>query len=95
MMTEALNRLCRAMYRSSRTRFLAPRSIRQVQLAYLHQLLRRNADTVYGRAHHFAEIHSLRDFMSAADLVAVAERVEATNPYLSGITERLRELLDV
>ena len=32
-----------------------------------------------------------RDFMSAADLVAVAERVEATNPYLSGITERLRE----
>ena len=34
-----------------------------------------------------------RDFMSAADLVAVAERVEATNPYLSGITERLRGLL--
>ena len=34
-----------------------------------------------------------RDFMSAADLVAVAERVEATNPYLSGITERLRCLL--
>ena len=34
-----------------------------------------------------------RDFISAADLVAVAARVEATNPYLSGITERLRELL--
>ncbi len=34
-----------------------------------------------------------RDFMSAADLVAVAERVEDTNPYLSGITERLRGLL--
>ena len=34
-----------------------------------------------------------RDFMSAADLLAVAERVEATNPYLSGITERLRCLL--
>lgn len=34
-----------------------------------------------------------RDFMSAADLVAVAERVEETNPYLSGITERLRGLL--
>ena len=34
-----------------------------------------------------------RDFMSAADLVAVAERVEDTNPYLSGITERLRNLL--
>lgn len=34
-----------------------------------------------------------RDFMSAADLVAVAERVEKTNPYLSGITERLRRLL--
>ena len=34
-----------------------------------------------------------RDFMSAADLVAVAARVEETNPYLSGITERLRSLL--
>ena len=34
-----------------------------------------------------------RDFMSAVDLVAVAERVEDTNPYLSGITERLRNLL--
>lgn len=34
-----------------------------------------------------------RDFMSAADLVAVAARVEETNPYLSGITERLRERL--
>ena len=34
-----------------------------------------------------------RDFMSAADLVAVAARVEEANPYLSGITERLRELL--
>ena len=34
-----------------------------------------------------------RDFMSAADLVAVAERVEDTNPYLSGITARLRGLL--
>lgn len=34
-----------------------------------------------------------RDFISAADLVAVAERVEETNPYLVGITERLRSLL--
>ena len=34
-----------------------------------------------------------RDFMSAADLVDVADRVEKTNPYLSGITERLRGLL--
>ena len=34
-----------------------------------------------------------RDFMSAADLVAVAARVEEANPYLSGITERLRCLL--
>ena len=34
-----------------------------------------------------------RDFMSAADLVAVAARVEETNPYLSGITERVRERL--
>ena len=34
-----------------------------------------------------------RDFMSAADLVAVAARVEETNPYLLGITERLRCLL--
>ena len=36
-----------------------------------------------------------RDFMSAADLVAVAARVEETNPYLAGITERLRNLLDL
>ena len=34
-----------------------------------------------------------RDFISAADLVAVAARVEAPNPYLSSITERLRGLL--
>ena len=34
-----------------------------------------------------------RDFISAAGLVAVAARVEETNPYLSGITERLRGLL--
>ena len=34
-----------------------------------------------------------RDFISAADLVSVAERVEETNPYLAGITERLRSLL--
>lgn len=36
-----------------------------------------------------------RDFMSAADLVAVAERVEESNPYLSGITERLRGILSM
>ena len=36
-----------------------------------------------------------RDFMSAADLVSVAERVEETNPYLSGITERLRSILSL
>ena len=34
-----------------------------------------------------------RDFISATDLVAVAERVEETNPYLAGITEKLRSLL--
>ena len=36
-----------------------------------------------------------RDFMSASDLIVVAMRVEETNPYLSGITERLRRLLGV
>ena len=36
-----------------------------------------------------------RDFMSAADLVAVAARVEESNPYLSGITDRLRGLLGI
>lgn len=34
-----------------------------------------------------------RDFISATNLVAIAERVEETNPYLAGITERLRSLL--
>lgn len=36
-----------------------------------------------------------RDFISAADLIAVAARVEETNPYLAGITEGLRGLLDL
>ena len=36
-----------------------------------------------------------RDFISATDLVAVAKRVEETNPYLSGITERLCRLLGI
>ena len=36
-----------------------------------------------------------RDFMSAADLVAVAVRVEESNPYLSGITEKLRSILSM
>ncbi|HAM68452.1 MAG TPA: hypothetical protein DCP68_02395 [Ruminococcus sp.] len=89
MMTEALNRLCRAMYRSSRTRFLAPRSIRQVQRSYLHQLLRRNADTVYGSAHHFAEIHSLRDFMSAVPLTEYEDYV----PYIERIAAGERGVL--
>lgn len=36
-----------------------------------------------------------RDFISAAELIAVAARVEETNPYLTSITERLRGLLDL
>ncbi|MBR4201131.1 MAG: GH3 auxin-responsive promoter family protein [Oscillospiraceae bacterium] len=73
MMSFLLNRICRQMYRGSYHRFLAPCNVRDVQLRYLHGLLMRNADTVYGRRFRFGSIRRFREFRENVPLTAYAD----------------------
>ncbi len=74
-----LNQLCRMLYRREYRKFTAPCNVAQVQLQYLQGLLRRNADTVYGRKYGFAQIQSYADFAVKVPLTTY----EDYEPYIA------------
>ena len=87
-MTEVFNRLCRRMYRRSLQQFLQPCDVRAVQMQYLSGLLRRNADTEFGREYGFADIRHFRDFRENVPLTKYEDyapyiaRIEAGEPHI-------------
>lgn len=84
-----LNGLCRLLYKSEYERFISPCSVSRVQGEYLKALLKKNADTVYGRKYGFGKIRCYRDF---------AERVPPTKyedyePYIQAMADGAENVL--
>lgn len=73
-----LNRLCKMLYQHEYRIFSRPCSIRTMQRDYLMRLLRNNADTVYGRIYHFAEIRTYEEFAQKVPLTVY----EDYEPYI-------------
>ena len=89
MKTAALNRLVRTLYLPQYRRFLAPRSIRRVQMDYLGNLLARNAETVYGRKYGFGEIRTYKEFAQRVPLTCYEDYA----PYIDKIADGKQRIL--
>ncbi len=84
-----LNQLCRLLYSREYRHFTAPCDSARVQQDYLLNLLRRNADTVYGRKYGFAQIHSYADFAARVPLTVY----EDYEPYISDMANGQQRVL--
>ena len=84
-----LNNLCRLLYRGAYKQFTAPCDIGAVQTDYLLRLLKKNADTVYGRSYQFDTIRSYADFAKKVPLT-VYENYE---PYIRDMGDGRRAVL--
>ena len=73
-----LNEICRLLYYGEYRKFIAPCSIKKVQMQYLLKLLKRNAKTVYGRKYDFQGIKSYEDFAGKVPLTTY----EDYEPYI-------------
>lgn len=76
--SQFLNRFCKMLYRHEYRKFSRPCSIRTVQRDYLMRLLRNNADTVYGKKYHFADIRHYEEFSEKVPLTVY----EDYEPYI-------------
>jgi len=63
---------------------LATRNVKRTQRALLEKLLRENADTEFGRRHHFASIRSLEDFRERVPLSTYDDYREAIEQMTNG-----------
>jgi len=57
-----LNGICCVLYRGEYRRFMTGRDIHKIQLQYLMRLLKKNANTQYGKKYNFKNIKSYEDF---------------------------------
>lgn len=73
-----LNRICCFLYQRQHHRFLKTCNINKVQTEYLSNLLKKNADTVYGKEYGFSEIKSYKDFIKNVPLTTY----EDYKPYI-------------
>lgn len=89
VMCQVLNRVCKLLYRGEYRRFMAPCSVEQVQNEYLMRLLRKNADTVYGRKYGFADIRSYKDFAQKVPLTVY----EDYEPYITEMANGRKKVL--
>lgn len=84
-----LNDICKWLYWREYCRFAAPCNIGRVQGAYLQELLRKNADTIYGQKYGFDRIHNYRDFARMVPLT----RYEDYEPYIERMCMGERRVL--
>ncbi len=84
-----LNGLCCLLYSKEHRRFISPCSIRDVQEKYLSDLLKKNADTVYGKKYGFHKIKSYEEFSEKVPLTVY----EDYEPYISEIAEGKKNIL--
>ncbi len=68
MSTRSVNRLMRTLYAPAYYLSLAPRDIAKVQETVLFDMLRKNADTAYGKRYGFSKIQSYADFSARVPL---------------------------
>ena len=76
-----INGVCRALYRSEYRRFASAKDIGRIQRDYLSGLLRKNADTVYGRKYGFSDIDSYERFAANVPITTY----EDYEPYIDDI----------
>lgn len=84
-----LNGLCRQLYKGEYERFISPCNISRVQGEYLTALLKKNADTVYGRKYGFGKIRCYRDFAERVPLT----KYEDYEPYIRAMTNGAKNVL--
>lgn len=76
---KVLNGICRLLYKREYKKFTSPCSIEKVQRDYLLKLIKRNADTVYGKKYGFCRIKSYEDFARQVPLTVY----EDYEPYIT------------
>lgn len=84
-----LNGLCRLLYKREYERFISPYNISRVQGEYLKSLLKKNADTVYGRKYGFDGIRSYKDFSERVPLT----KYEDYEPYIRAMADGAENVL--
>lgn len=86
---EIINGICRLLYREEYRRFSAECDVGKAQLEYLMKLLKRNADTVYGRMYGFDRIRSYEDFAEHVPLTVY----EDYEPYIEAAARGEKRVL--
>lgn len=84
-----LNGICKAFYAREHRRFIASCDISKVQRDYLGKLMRRNADTVYGRRYGFADIRYYEDYAGKVPLTVYDDY----EPYIDEIAKGAKRVL--
>lgn len=84
-----LNGCCLALYHREYKRFMADCDVRAVQERYLLTLLRKQADTVYGRAYGFSGIGSYAEYAERVPLTVYEDYA----PYLEAAAEGKEKVL--
>lgn len=84
-----LNGLCRQLYKGEYKRFISPCNISRFQGEYLTALLKKNADTVYGRKYGFGKICCYKDFAERVPLT----KYEDYEPYISAMANDAENIL--
>lgn len=84
-----LNSVCKLLYWREYRKFSLPCDVGKVQTDYLLKLLKRNADTVYGRKYGFAGIHSCEAFAEKVPLTVY----EDYEPYIEAACKGEKHVL--
>lgn len=84
-----INGVCKLLYSGEYRRFRAVRDIGTVQREYLSALLRKNADTEYGRKYGFSGIDSYESFAVSVPLT----KYEDYEAYISDIADGAKNVL--
>ena len=83
LQSKMLNEICRLLYRKEFRRFVSDCDVKKVQEEYLMNLLRKNADTKYGRQYHFAGIKSYEEYAGMVPITVY----EDYEPYIQSIMD--------
>lgn len=86
-----LNKICCLLYKRQHHKFFRACDIHKVQMNYLGNLLKKNADTVYGKKYGFSEIKSYEDFIKKVPLTTY----EDYEPYVKRAANGEEKVLTV
>ncbi|MEE1282112.1 MAG: GH3 auxin-responsive promoter family protein [Acutalibacteraceae bacterium] len=84
-----LNRICRMLYHKEYKHFIKSSNIKKVQSDYLMKLIKKNADTIYGKKYNFKNINSYEDFLENVPLTTY----EDYEPYIEMMAKGKKRVL--